>query len=120
MDEYSAATQDNVSVNDSITSPNRWALGEELVGPVIATFVGIELVSSLLANLFICGHTVLNAKKMLMKSSTLLLFSLALSNLLMAVLYMPFVVVASAAEEWIIGTHERQAYAGRQKGTFIP
>ena len=82
---------------------NRWLLKPELVGPPIAAVVAIEFVLSLTANLFISVYTLSNAKKVLKKSSTLLLFNLALSNLLIAVFYMPFVVIALSAEEWIIG-----------------
>ena len=38
----------------------------------------------------------------------MLLFNLALINLLMTVLYMPLMVVASAAGEWIIGQSDNE------------
>ena len=38
----------------------------------------------------------------------MLLFNLALVNLLMTVLFMSFMVVASAAEEWIIGRSDNE------------
>ena len=79
-----------------------WCLNEELVGPLIAFFTTIIFILSLIINLFICIYT-LSHPKSLKKSSTMFLFNLALINLLMTVLFMPFMVVASAAEEWIIG-----------------
>ena len=79
-----------------------WKLAEELVGPVIAVFVSVELVLSLVANVFVCVHTLSN-RKSLRKSSTIFLLNLSLANLLMTVLYMPSVIVASAAKEWIFG-----------------
>ena len=93
---------------ENSTDPSlcRWCLKESLVGPVIASFVSIEFVLSLAINLFICTFTLMHARRMLTKASTLLLFNLTLSNLLVTVLYMPFVIVASAAEEWIIGNSD--------------
>ena len=79
-----------------------WCLDEELVGPLMAVFTALILILSLIINLFICAYTLSHPKSLKM-SSTMFLFNLALINLLMTVLFMPFMVVASAAEEWIIG-----------------
>ena len=83
-----------------------YTLNEGIHGPVIATFVGVEFILSLAINLFIVLHTCIdeNGRKSSKKSSTIFLFGLALSNLMMAVLYMPFVIIASGAEEWIFGS----------------
>ena len=104
----------NSSVLDISSSPAQnltdefmWCLNEELVGPVIAAFTRIILVLSLITNLFICVYT-LSHPKSLKKSSTVFLFNLALINLLMTVLFMPFMIVASAAEEWIIGHNDME------------
>ena len=94
-----------ISSNDSAlncTERCMWCLSEELIGPLIAFFTGIIFILSLITNLFICIYT-LRHPKSLKKSSTIFLFNLALINLLMTVLFMPFMVVASAAGEWIIG-----------------
>ena len=91
------------SPNLTDSSPCRWCLNDRVSGPALATFVSIEFVLSLTINLFICVFTLMHARTMLKKASTLLLFNLALSNLFMTILYMPFVIVASGAEEWIIG-----------------
>jgi hypothetical protein len=79
-----------------------WCLDEDLIGPLMALFTTIIFILSLVINLFICVYT-LSHPKSLKKSSTMFLFNLALISLLMTVLFMPFMVVASAAEEWIIG-----------------
>lgn len=84
-----------------------WCLNEELNGPLIAVFTGIILILALIINLFICVYT-LSHLESLKKSSTMFLFNLALVNLLMTVLFMPFMVVASAAEEWIIGQSDTE------------
>lgn len=94
-------------INDSSTSTppagNRWLLHPQLLGPVIAAILAIEFGLSLCANLFISIYTLYNAKRDLRKSSTVLLFNLALSDLLVTVFYMPFVIATLAAEEWLIG-----------------
>ena len=95
-----------------------WDLAEELVGPVIAAFVSIEFVLSLVANIFICVHTLSN-RKSLRKSSTILLLNLSLANLLMTVLYMPSVIVASAAEEWIFGQTDQARNVTCQMSAFV-
>ena len=85
----------------------RWCLNEELIGPLISFFTLVILILSLATNLFICVYT-LSHSKSLKKSSTMLLFNLVLINLLMTVLYMPLMVVASAAGEWIIGQSDSE------------
>lgn len=98
------------STTDPDLLPNlttcKWCLHENLVGPAIAVFVGIEFILALLANSFIIIQTLSKGRKMLSKSSTVLLFNLALSNLTIAVFYMPFVIISMFAEEWIIGTSD--------------
>ncbi len=84
----------------------RWCLDEKLSGPVIATFVSIQFIFSFLINLFICIFTLMHARRMLKKASTLLLFNLALANLFMTVFYMPFVIISSAAGRWVIGNSD--------------
>ena len=88
--------------NSSNVTNCRWCLNERLVGPAIAAVVSVELVLSLLANSFICVQTLRGGLKTLKKSSTILLFNLALGNLLMATLYLPFVIISSAAGQWIV------------------
>ena len=81
---------------------NRWILNEYLSGPVIAFFVTLQLVLALPSNLFIILHS-LSHRKLFNKSAIILLFSLSISNLLVTLFYMPFAIVASGAEEWILG-----------------
>ena len=109
-----------VSENLSSTTvpPFDWCLNEELFGPLIAFFTTIIFVLSLIINLFICIYT-LSHPKSLKKSSTMFLFNLALINLLMTVLFMPFMIVASAAEEWIIGQSDTERDVLCQITAFI-
>ena len=99
-----------ISLNDTAqnsTGECMWCLREELIGALIAVSTGIILILSLITNLFICIYT-LSHPKSLKKSSTVFLFNLAFINLLITVLFMPFLVVASAAEEWIIGHSDEE------------
>ena len=111
----------SVVMNNTYNSTDdvcRWCLNEELIGPLIAVSTGIILILSLVINLFICVYT-LSHPKSLKKSSTMLLLNLALVNLLMTVLFMPFMVVASAAEEWIIGQSDTERDVLCQINAFI-
>ena len=82
---------------------SRWKLGEDLDGPVLAGFVAFEAIFSASLNLYILIYTLVYGREYSVKNSTLLLLCLSLSNLLMAILYMPFVVIAAATGEWIFG-----------------
>ena len=79
-----------------------WKLSGNINGPAIAFFVTLQLLLALPSNLFIVVHS-LSHRKRFKQSAIILLFSLALSNLLMTLFYMPFVIVASGAQEWILG-----------------
>lgn len=96
------ATTANVTASASLNS-SRWQLSESIEGPVLATLVGVEFILSLLSNLFILAHTLYHSRESFKKSSTIFLFSLALSNLLTSLLYMFFVIISTSAEEWIFG-----------------
>ena len=81
-----------------------WLLIEDVSGPAIAAVVCMEFLLGLPSNLFIIIHTLCYGKEYMNKPSTILFFILALSNLLMILLYWPFWIVASAAEEWFFGS----------------
>ena len=89
-------------VGSSLNS-SRWQLEENIEGPVLASFLAIEFLLSVIFNLFIVLHTIHRGRKNLKKSSIFLLFILALTNLLLTLLYMPFTIIASGAREWIFG-----------------
>ena len=107
-----------INTTQNATAECMWCLDEELIGPLMAVFTGVILILSLIINLFICVYT-LSHPKSLKKSSTMFLFNLALINLLMTVLFMPFMVVASAAEEWIIGQSDTERNVLCQITAFI-
>lgn len=88
--------------NGTDTSFN-WTLDASLSGPAISFFIALLFFLALPTNLFIIGHALYHRKTSLKKSAIILLFSLAVTNLLMTIFYMPFAIIASAAEEWIFG-----------------
>ncbi len=103
----------------SLLNSSRWLLAEDIHGPVVAVFVILEFILALVANTFIIVQTVCHGAKILKKSSTLLLFLLAISNLFIVVFYMPFMIIASAAGEWIFGNSGSVRSATCQIQAFI-
>ena len=108
----------NLTQNTTDLDKCVWCLNEELIGSLMAVSTAIILIFSLITNLFICIYT-LSHPKSLKKSSTMFLLNLALINLLMTVFFMPFMVVASAAEEWIIGRSDTERDVLCQITAFI-
>ncbi len=113
MDDYSVGYNDSyfeIFTNDShINGGLDWSLDAKLKAPGIAFIVLLLLLLALPANLFVVIYSLSHCRDF-KKGATILLFCLAVSNLIMALLYMPFVVVATSADEWIFGNtdHIRQ------------
>ena len=105
ISEMNDSVEMEVGLNGSGGDLNssKWLLAEDLVGPALAAFVGLEFLLAVPLNMFIVAHTLYYAHKG-MKSSSFLLFMLSLVNLLMALLYLPFWTAAAAAEEWFFGS----------------
>jgi len=97
----------------------KWKLSEEIHGAVISFFISLELLLSLPANAFIVIHFVYCRKKSYKKSGIILMFCLALGNLLMSVFYMPFVIVASGAGEWVFGATDFSRHVFCQIHGFV-
>ncbi len=109
MDDYEDYSYGDY--NDSLDYPDYadWSFNTKLNAPGIAFFVLLHLLLALPANLFVVIYSLSHCRDF-KKGATILLFCLAVSNLIMALLYMPFVVVATSADEWIFGNtdHIRQ------------
>ncbi len=101
MDKSSGITNSSISDETSLNS-SLWLLADDIVGPVVAAFVGMEFFLAVSLNSFIIIHTLYTAKKKL-NSSSFLLFMLSLMNLLMGLLYLPYWAVAVGSGEWIFG-----------------
>jgi len=114
-------SEDAVSSLGSNLNTCRWILEDNIEGPIVATFIGVEFVLSLIFNLFIVGHTLHNhrSRKNLRKSSIFLLFVLAVTNLMFTVVYLPFTVVASGSREWIFGRTDLERHVVCQINGFV-
>ena len=75
---------------------------EEINGPVLATAITLEMVMSLVANSFILIFT-LSHRESLKQPAIILLTNFVLGNLFMTIVYLPSVIVTSAAGEWVFG-----------------
>ena len=95
-----------------------WTLDVGLNGPAIASVVALHFLFALPTNLFVVVHSLCHTEG-LKKSASILLFNLALSNLVIVVFYMPFTIVASAAGEWIVGLSDNSRHVLCQIHGFI-
>ena len=96
------------AANDAINAANaNFTVSPEIVAPLLAVIVGLVMVLSFTANTFIVLHTLTHIMT-LKQSSAILLFCLALANLIMSVLFMPFQIIAAAAGHWVFGVTPQQ------------
>ena len=86
---------------------NSYTISEDINGPVFAAAFAVELVLSFVPNLFIVVYTFYNYK-VLKQPSMIYLTGLAMSNLLLTVLFMPFTIITAAAGEWIFGRTDEE------------
>ena len=96
----------NVTNNQS----HSFIISGQLTGPLLAVVIGFEMVVAIFLNLFVILFTLCHPKT-LKKSSTIFLTSLAVANLLVSCLFMPFTVITAAAGEWIIGKTKEEKEA---------
>ena len=82
-----------------------FTVSEDIIGPLMAAVVALEMILAVSANSFILIFTLYDSKS-LRKSSTIFLMSLTLSNLDMSVVYMPFTAITAGAGEWIFGASD--------------
>ena len=101
-------TSSELDVDAMINEANsNFTIDPRLVSPLLAVAVGILMILSFTANSFIVLHTIFH-RSILKQSSAILLFSLALTNLLMSVLFMPFTLISVAAGQWVFGSTPQQ------------
>ena len=96
-----------VTPDNTSSQTSDFTVSEAIIGPLLATVVALEMVLALLANLFIVVCT-LCVPRTLRKPSTIFLLNLALSNLIMSTLFMPFTVVTAGVGEWMAGANTAQ------------
>ncbi len=81
---------------------HNYTIGDDINGPLLATVIVIEIVASLIANLFVLIVTLYNIK-VLKQSANIFLTNLILGNLFMTIFYLPSIAVTAAAGEWVFG-----------------
>ena len=79
-------------------------------GPVLAAVFAVEAVVGFIANIIVLSIT-LYQRKSFKQPSTIFFTSLILSDLLDVLVYLPMIVVATGAEEWIFGSTFEQRRA---------
>ena len=94
---------DILEVNDNFT------LNEDINGPVLSTFVALEMVTGFVANLFVIIVTFCHPKS-LKQPSTIFLTSLLLADLVVVAFVMSFNVIATASGGWIFGQSVEEKY----------
>ena len=77
----------------------------------VAVVLSVEMILALIANGILLVITI-TQRKSWKQSSTIFFTSLILAHLVMALLYMPFTIIALAAGEWIFGSTDEE-----KKGT---
>ncbi len=77
----------------------KWKLSDDINGHILAFFFLIELILAVIFNFYIIMHSIFFRKRNFTRSSTILLFKLALSDLVMMLFYVLFSVVASSFGE---------------------
>jgi len=93
-------------------------VSEDIIGSLLAAVIGIEMILAMIANSFIILYTVSHVK-VLKQPSTIFLSSLAVANLLMSCLFMPFTIITAAAGEWIFGKTEEEKETTCQVVGFV-
>ena len=102
-------TMDALSDTDAMINEanSNFTIDPRLVSSLYAVAMGVLMVATFIANSFIVLHTLFNIS-LLKQSSAILLFSLAVTNLLMSVLFMPFTLISAAAGHWVFGSTPQQ------------
>ena len=95
-----------------------FTVNEVLNRPAFAVFVSIELLTAFTANSAILLLTFIHIKS-LKEPSAIFLTAWTISNLIIAVLYLPFTVITTISGEWIFGNNDQQKQAMCQFVGFI-
>ena len=92
---------------DAVTDTEFWSLRESVVrgGPAIAFFESLIFCVAVGWNLFIVITYILKYK-LLKEPANIFLFSLAITDILICVMVVPFTIVSAAAGEFLIGNND--------------
>ena len=94
---------------DILEANGNFTLNEDINGPVLSTFIALEMVTGFVANLFVIIVTFCHPKS-LKQPSTIFLTSLLLADLVVVVFVMSFNVIATASGGWIFGQSVEEKY----------
>ena len=92
---------------DAIDSKKNFTLDEDIIGPLLAAVVGIEMVAGLITNSFVLILTLCLIKDW-KQPSIIFLTNMLLNNLVITLLVMPFSIITAASGEWIFGSTVNQ------------
>ena len=86
---------------------SNYTLSEEIIGRAGAAVLIVEMILALIANGVVLSIT-LYQRKSLKQPSTIFFTSLILAHLVLNLLYLPFIIIALAAGEWIFGSTDEE------------
>ena len=95
-----------------------FTLSEDINGPLLATAIGIEMVTGFITNSFVLILTLCYLKAW-KQPSTIFLTNMLLTNLITVLLVMPFSVITCATGEWIFGNTINQKVAVCKFSAYI-
>ena len=84
-----------------------FTLNDDISGLAVAPVLIVEMILALIANGVVLSIT-LYQKKSLKQPSTIFFTSLILAYLVLNLLYLPFIIIALAAGEWIFGSTDEE------------
>ena len=84
-----------------------FTLNDDISGPAVAAVLIVEMILALIANGVVLSIT-LYQRKSLKQPSTIFFNSLILAHLVLNLLYLPFIIIALAAGEWIFGNTDEE------------
>ena len=86
---------------------DNFTLYDDINGPAVAAVLTVEMILALIANGVVLSIT-LYQRKSLKQPSTIFFTSLILAHLVLNLLYIPFIIIALAAGEWIFGSTDEE------------
>lgn len=103
---------------DILESNDNFTASGDIIGPLYATIVGIQIMTGLVANSFVLILTGCHSNSW-KQPSTVFLTNMLLANLAVIIFVMPFIVVSAASGEWIFGKTIEQKWRVCQFAGFM-
>ena len=90
-----------------IEDNDNFTLSHDINGPVLAAAIILEEVLILFINLFVLSFTCLHCS-ITKQPSVIFLTNFLISNIVLAIVFLPFSIVTAIAGRWTVGSSERQ------------